>query len=123
MALLLGLRVIIFKSNKSERFTNCLVIRKSKFKAVFFTTELILLSSNKLATYADNIMKGLKQKLLNRAYIYLTMLSVTQNCVARTTGLLGMIKGNRRKWSRPNSKFYPYICLEGLRKTPKTPVR
>jgi hypothetical protein len=28
-------------------------------------------------------------------------------------------KGSGRKWSWPNLKYYPYNCLEGLRKTMK----
>jgi hypothetical protein len=58
-----------------------------------FDTELILLSRNKLPTYADNIMNDLKQTLLNRACIYLTKLSVTQNCVARMT----IVRNSQRK--------------------------
>jgi len=32
-------------------------------------------------------------------------------------------KGCERKWSWPNLRYYPGICLEGLRKTTKNSVR
>jgi hypothetical protein len=32
-------------------------------------------------------------------------------------------KGYGRKQSQPNLRYYPGICLEGLRKTRKTSVR
>jgi hypothetical protein len=32
-------------------------------------------------------------------------------------------KGFGNKWSWPNLRYYPAICLEGLRKTSKTSIR